>query len=630
MVANPNSPPHQLQIQRGDALRLRPDERARSLVEIVWRTIERNPGREALRWKEDGSWRSRSYGELGEWVTRISLALAELGVRRGDRVAIISGSRPEWLASDLAVLALGAVSCPVHPSDGADQLEHVLTNTAPRLALVEGRAEAAKLASVRAACPSLEHVVAFDPADELPLLRDLAASVELGESAVASWRAGWAGIGREDVATIVHTSGSTGRAKGVVLTHGNIVHNCEAATQAIPFTPDDVALTILPLSHMFARSAGMFVPLSIGAAVAFAEPVMERWASNLVEVRPTVMLTVPPFFGRIHKRVVDEVARGSPLKQRIFAWAVGLGRTRYERHLAGRGDGIWLRLQLWLAGKLVFARIRARTGGRLRFFASGAAPLPREVGEFFYGMGMLILEGYGLSETAPFLSLNRPDSFKFGTVGHPFPETEIAIEPDTGEILARGPQVMRGYLNQPDETAKAIDADGWFHTGDIGTFDEANRLVITDRIKNIIVLSSGKKVSPGPMQTTISTSPYIAQAVILGDGQEWTGALIAPSFEHLRAWAAGEGVVADDEAALAARPEVRKLMESEVRRLLSGAAPWERPRRIAVLPRELSVERGELTPIGKPKRPVIEANWPDAIATLSGSSGRGVRSSPDG
>jgi len=608
---------HGLQVQRGDPLRLGPADRAQSLVEIVWRTIERNPGREALRWKQDGSWHSRSYGELGEWVTRVSLALAELGVQRGDRVAIISGSRPEWLASDLAILALGAVSCPAHPSDGADQLEHILTNTAPRIAVVEGRQEAAKVASVRATCPSLEHVVAFEPVDGLSTLSDLAAAVEPSAPAVEAWRAGWGGIGRDDVATIVHTSGTTARAKGVVLTHGNIVHNCEAAAQAIPFSPDDVALTILPLSHMFARSAGMFVPLSIGAAVAFAEPVMERWASNLVEVRPTVMLTVPPFFGRIHKRVTDEVAKGSPLKQRIFAWAVGLGHTRYERHLAGWGDGAWLRLQLWLAGKLVFARLRARTGGRLRFFASGAAPLPREIGEFFYAMGMLILEGYGLSETAPFLSLNRPDSFKFGTVGHPFPETEIAIEPDTGEILARGPQVMRGYLNEPEETARAIDADGWFHTGDIGRFDEANRLVITDRIKNIIVLSSGKKVSPGPMQTTISTSPYIAQAVILGDGQEWTGALIAPSFDHVRAWAADEGIAADDEAALAARPEVRKLMESEVRRLLSGTAPWERPRRIAVLPRELSVERGELTPIGKPKRPVIEANWPDAIASLS-------------
>jgi long-chain acyl-CoA synthetase len=615
----------QLEIQRGDALRLRPEERARSLVEIVWRTIERDPGREALRWKADGSWHGRSYGELGEWVTRISLGLAELGVRRGDRVAIISGSRPEWLASDLAILALGAVSCPAHPSEGTEQLEHILNNVAPRLALVEGRQEAAKVESVRAACPSLEHVVAFDPADGLRTVHDLAASVEVSESTVTSWRAGWARIGRDDVATIVHTSGTTARAKGVILTHGNIIHNCEAATQAIPFSPDDVGLTILPLSHMFARSAGMFVPLSIGAAVAFAEPVMERWASNLVEVRPTVMLTVPPFFHRIHKRVIDEVTKGSAFKQRIFAWAVGLGRTRYERHLAGRGDGVWLRLQLWLAGGLVFNRIRQRTGGRLRFFASGAAPLPREIGEFFYAMGMLILEGYGLSETAPFLSLNQPDSFKFGTVGHPFPETEIAIDQETGEILARGPQVMRGYLNEPAETAKAIDPDGWFHTGDIGHFDEADRLVITDRIKNIIVLSNGKKVSPGPMQTTLTTSAYITQAVILGDGQEWTGALIAPSFERVRAWAAGEGIDAEGEEALAARPEVRKLLESEVRRLLSGAAPWERPRRIALLPRELSVERGELTPMGKPKRAVIEANWPDAVASLSSSSARASR-----
>jgi len=612
-------PARQLEIQRGDPLRLAADERAPSLVAMVWRTIERHPGREAMRWKTDGSWHSRSYGELGDWITRISLGLQALGVRSADRVAIVSGSRPEWLAVDLAILALGATSCPAHPSEGSEQLEHMLSNVAPRVAFVEGRPEAAKVESVRAASPSLERIVAFDRVDGLQTLDELTASVDPTPAAVEAWRAGWSGIGREVVATVVHTSGTTARAKGVVLTHGNIIHNCEAARQAIPFSPDDVALTILPLSHMFARSAGMFVPLSIGAAVAFAEPVMERWASNLVEVRPTVMLTVPPFFHRIHKRVVDEVAKGSATKQRVFEWAVGLGRRRYERHLAGRGDGPWLRLQLWLAGRLVFDRIKRRTGGRLRFFASGAAPLPREIGEFFYGMDMLILEGYGLSETAPFLSLNQPDTFKFGTVGHPFAETEIGIDQETGEILARGPQVMRGYLDDPEATAAAIDREGWFHTGDIGRFDEAGRLVITDRIKNLIVLSNGKKVTPGPMQTTLGTSPYIAQAVILGDGHEWTGALVAPSFEHLRSWAIAEGVEADDETALAARPEVRKLMESEVRRLLAGAAPWERPRRIAVLPRELSVEREELTPIGKPKRAVIEANWPDAIATLFGT-----------
>jgi long-chain acyl-CoA synthetase len=612
--------PGALEIKNGDPILTPPAERARNLVDLVWRTVERHPEREAVRWKADGAWHSRTYAELGDWIIRIALGLAAIGVKRGDHVALISGPRPEWLATDLAILSLGAVTCPIHPSEGAGQFEHMLTNLAPRVVVAERRQEAAKVEAIRDRCPSIERVVVMDPtSDDQVTLAQLADRVEPTDAARARWREEWERIVRDDVATIVHTSGSTGLPKGVVLTHGNIVHNCEAAAQAIPFTPDDVVMTMLPLSHMFARTAGMFAPLSLGMAVAFAEPLLERLPSNLLEVRPTVMLTVPPFFARIHKRVLDQVAARSPIQRRIFAWAAGLGPQRYENHLAGRPEGVWLRFQLWLAGKLVFDRIRALTGGRLRFFASGAAPLPREIGEFFYAMGMLILEGYGLSETAPFVSLNHEHSFKFGTVGYPFPETELAIDQATGEILARGPQVMRGYLNEPEETAKTIDADGWLHTGDIGRFDEDGRLLITDRIKNLIVLSTGKKVTPGPMQTALAASPYIAQSIILGDGQESPGALIAPNFEHLRAWAATEGIAADDDAALAARPEVRRLLETETRRLLKGFASWERPRRVAVLPRELSVELGELTAIGKPKRAVIEANWPDAIATLFGT-----------
>jgi long-chain acyl-CoA synthetase len=343
---------------------------------------------------------------------------------------------------------------------------------------------------------------------------------------------------------------------------------------------------------------------------------MERWASNLEEVRPTVMLTVPPFFQRIHRKVMADVAKMPRVQQAVFGWAVRLGPKRYAQHLARRRESPWLRLQLWIARRLVFDRIRRRTGGRLRFFASGGAALPREVGEFFYAMGMQILEGYGLSETAPFLTLNRPASFKFGTVGEPFAETEIAIDQVSGEVLARGPQVMLGYLNLPEETAAAIDADRWFHTGDIGRFDDAGRLVITDRIKNLIVLANGKKVTPGPMETALTSSPYIAQAVVLGEGEERTGLLVAPNWQNVEEWARSEEIAEATRGDLRAAPQVHELIEAEMRRLLGEFPVYERPRRVVLLPRPLTEERGELTSLGKPKRAAITANWPDLVARL--------------
>jgi long-chain acyl-CoA synthetase len=614
-------PGRDLDIRRGPPLRLPPSERARSLVELVWRTVDAHGDREALRWKQADAWVSRSYAELGDWVLRSSLGLASLGIGRGARVAIISGSRPEWLVADLASLALGAVTCPIHPAETDDVIGFMLRNVGAEVVLVESRRLLTRLDPIVRRLKSVRAVVVLEEADgtgsTAPTLGSLAPK-SIDADAAARWRAGWASITPDEMATIVHTSGTTGQPKGVVLSHGNIIHNCYAVLEAIPFTADDVALTILPLSHMYARAAGMFAPLAIGIAVAFAEPVIERWASNLVEVRPTVMLTVPPFFERIHRRVTADVERRPPILRRVFGWGMGLGRQRYANHLAGRRDGRLLRLQLWLAGRLVFAQIRERTGGRLRFFASGGAPLPPELGEFFYAVGMLILEGYGLSETAPFLTLNSPGDFRFGTVGRPFAETEIAIDRGSGEILARGPQVMRGYLNLPAETAAMIDPEGWFHTGDIGEFDPDGRLVITDRIKNLIVLGNGKKVTPAPMEMALTASPLIAQAVILGEGRERTGVLVTPEARAVGAWAAAERIAVTDGdlTAMAAAPEVQALVEGEVRRRLTDFPAWERPRRVALLPRLLTEEDGELTSLGKPKRAAILEHWPDAVARL--------------
>ena len=613
------------QIHAGERIHLPANERGINLVDLVHRTVRRHPDRMALMWKprgpvheavtlDEAGWALRTYRELWDWVTEISLGLHALGMRRGDRVAILSRSRPEWAAADLASLALGAVTCPIYSAERPDKVEFMLRNVHARFVFAESAQQLAKLPGADGST-----VILFDPAnaagDDVLTLDEVIARADRSAAARDDWLTGWSRLGRADDATIVHTSGTSGEPKGVVLTHGNVMHNYEAARQALPVTQEDLALSVLPLSHMLERAAGMYVPLGIGAGVAFAEPVMERWATNLTEVRPTIMVTIPLFFQRIHARVLAEVERQPAWKRRLFRWGVGLGATRYANHLAGRRDPPWLRLQLALARRFVFARIKARTGGRLRFFCSGGAPLSREVGEFFYAMDMLILEGYGLSETAPLLAINRPESFRFGTVGPPAADTAIAIDAETGEILARGPQVMRGYLDRPEATAEAIDAEGWFHTGDIGAFDEAGRLSITDRIKNLIVLDNGKKVMPTPMEILLAGSPYVAEAVIIGDGHASTGALVVPDYDRVRA----DGVAPTDASPelLSRDPAVISLLEREARRLLRGFAAYERPRHVALLPQPLSEEAGEVVgALRKPKRSIIAANWPAQVERL--------------
>jgi long-chain acyl-CoA synthetase len=516
-------------------------------------------------------------------------------------------------------MSLGAVTCPIYHAEHESRVGFILANSDARFVIVETPLLAKRVAGLGEGLP-LEKIVVLDPADDLPpnatTLDALTAGVTADPAWRASWQERWTELTRDDLATIVHTSGATGQPKGVLLTHGNVVAECEAAEQAMPFDSTDEALSTLPLSHMAERAGGQFVPLAIGAGITFAEPVMERWLSNLAEARPTIMLSVPPFFARVYRDIRDRVDAGPAWKRAAFSWATGLGRTRYANHVAGRRDSAWLRLQLKVANRLVFRPIKQRLGGRLRFFLSGAAPLPPAIGELFYAMDVLILEGYGMTESTAAACINRPDDFRFGSVGKPFPDTEVRIEPETGEILIRGPIVFKGYVNMPDETAEAIDADGWLHTGDVGELDQDGRLMITDRIKNLIVLANGKKVMPAPMENALAASPYIAQSVILGDGHEQTGVLVVPDFEHLKAWAREHGVASGDMAHLAADRQVSALMEGEVRRLLDDVAAYERPRRVAVLPRELTEEADELTPVRKPKRRVIVANFPEHVARL--------------
>jgi len=605
-------------------------DRMPNIVALIARAAERNADREAMRWKltkvqraeegGEGKWTSRTYREMWDWVTALSLGLKDLGIGDGDNVCIIARTRPEWTIADLASLALGAVTCPIYPQSEPAQAAFVINNVGAKAVFVENAQQAAKIAGIRAECPTLQHVITLEGSGKFPegtlTLEDVIARADLEPANRIAWRDAMQAIDRDHMATVIHTSGTTGNPKGAMLSHGNMLFNYEAANQVVDFYETDVFLSFLPLSHIYGRIVDEVVALGRGAAVVYAEALIERLPANMVEVRPTVMGSVPRLYERVYARVSSAVEAGTPTKQRIFHWASGLGAQKYANHLVGKGDSIWLKAQLKVADLLVFKKIRERTGGRVRYFVSGSAPLAGEIGEFFYGMGMLVLEGYGLTETSPFVSLNRPDDFVFGTVGRPAPGSEVMIDPSTGEILVRGPQIMQGYLNQPEETAKAINADGWFHTGDIGELDSIGRIRITDRLKNIIVLGNGKNVSPAPMEAALSTSRFVAQAVVLGDRQAYTGALIAPDFDELGAWAAANGLAEMPPEQLVEEPSVRKLMDAEVKRTLDGFAVYERPRRIALLPRLLSEEAGELTPSLKTKNRVVLANWADKIAYL--------------
>jgi long-chain acyl-CoA synthetase len=622
--------PRVLQTPQLEPLIVAPEDRASSVVDLIHRSVERNSGREAMRWKlpksqrpegaTEAVWTSRTYREMWDWVTSVSLGLKDIGIHDGDSVAIIARTRPEWAIADLASLALGAVTCPIYPQSEAGQAAFVINNVSARLIFVENAQQAAKIDSIRAECPTLEHVVAFEPSDKLPAgtltLDDVMARADTDAANRLEWQDAWKAIDRDHIATVIHTSGTTANPKGAVLSHGNVLFNYEAANQVVDFYETDIFLSFLPLSHIYGRIVDEVIALGRGAAVVYAEAVIERLPANMVEVRPTVMGAPPRLYERVYARVLSAVEAGSPMRQRIFHWAAGLGRRKYANHVAGRGDSPWLALQLKVADALVFGKIRDRTGGRVRYFVSGSAALSSEIGEFFYAMGMLVLEGYGLTETSPFVSVNRPDDFVFGTVGRAAPGSEVRIDPESGEILVRGPQVMQGYLNQPEETARAIDADGWFHTGDIGELDEIGRIRITDRLKNIIVLGNGKNVSPGPMEAALSSSRFVAQAVILGDGQPYTGALIAPDFDELGAWAAANGLAEMPPEQLVEQPSVEKLYDTEVKRTLDGFGVHERPRRVALLPRLLSEEEGELTPSLKTKNRVVVKNWADKVAYL--------------
>lgn len=589
-----------------------------TIPEMFQRLCDRfaDADRPVLMHKEETGYAGISYRDLKERVELFANGLASLGVRKGDRVAIISENRPEWAISDLAIVSLGAVDVPVYPTMTAKQNEFIFNDAGVKLAIVSNQFQLNKVIRVIDDVKSLEKVIIMSEKGAALDGRTLAFSsvMDMGRSYRAEnpghLSAAMATVRPDDLLTLIYTSGTTGNPKGVMLTHSNLASNIVASAQVIEFGVGDTLLSFLPLSHSFERMAGYYTALSCGATIAYAESV-ETVRDNMLEVKPTIVTTVPRLFERIYSRVLKQVDSGSPAKKKIFHWAIGVGKQYALARRKGKVSPL-LAAQHALADRLVYSKLRERTGGRMKFFVSGGAALAREFGEFFEAVGLKIIEGYGLTETSPVISCNRIDNYKWGAVGLPIPGVEVRIAAD-GEILSRGPNVMKGYWNNHLATAEVIDSEGWLHTGDIGHTDEEGFIHITDRKKHLFVSSGGKNIAPQPIENLFLSSKYIEQFMLIGDRRMYLTALIVPDFDALKEYADSNGLPYSDNVELAKHPKVNSLIESEINHIQRDLANFERVRRFTLLDRQFTIEDGELTPTQKVRRKAIEERYRNII-----------------
>jgi len=562
--------------------------------------------------KVEGKWLPISTAELGGRVQRLARALQSLGLARGDRVALMADNGPHWPTIDFAPLCMGGVLVPVYPTLLPEGAAYIVNDSGAKVLFVQGEARLRALLALRHEMPALQHVVRVDETGAGGEgYTTLEALLERGTGADrGSFEAEAKKAKPDDLATFIYTSGTTGNPKGVMLTHRNIVSNIVDALKVLDIEGRYVALSFLPLSHSFERTVD-YIYFYRGLTVAYAESV-NTVPQNLQEVKPHVFVSVPRVYEKFLSRVHETTAQAPALRQKIFRWAVEVGRQSIPWRLREERPPGMLGIQLAIADKLVFSKIRERLGGRFEFAISGGAPLPRDVAEFFWGAGVRIFEGYGLTETSPVLTVNGIRRVKLGAVGRAIPNVELKIAQD-GEILAKGPNIMKGYYNNPEATQETIDAEGWFHTGDIGILDEQGFLSITDRKKEIIVNAYGKNIAPAPIENALKASHYIAQAVVLGDRRKFLSALLVPDFEALRPWARGQGIEFANDDELVRAPKVRALFAGEVAPVNDKLARYERIQAWDLIPNEFTLEGGELTPTQKVKRRVINQKYKDVI-----------------
>lgn len=595
---------------------IKPFKTIPELFSILTEDYAKSANHPLMKYKSEGQFRDVSYDQFRNETELFALGLATLGIKRGDKISIISENRPEWVYSDMAILNLGGVDVPLYPSLTADTIEFILNNSESVAIIASNKFQLNKILKVRNNLRTLKFIIILNEKDFFQGVPNLYTFKEIQERGSVFkqknpffLKENIKQCFEEDLCSIIYTSGTTGEPKGVMLTHKNIVSNVMAASDSIPFSKDDVFLSFLPLCHIFERMAGYYTAFSSGALVCYAESI-ESVAQNMVECKPTILTSVPRLFERMYSKIKKNVESQPEKKQKIFNWAVNIGQQYVEAKKADRVT-VALTIKHKLADKLVFKKLKDKTGGRLRFFVSGGAALPRELGEFFEAIGLVILEGYGLTESSPVIAVNRLDDYKFGTVGKVFPGVEVKIASD-GEILARGPNIMQGYYKNKKETDATIK-DGWLHTGDIGVFDAEGFLMITDRKKHLFKTSTGKYIAPTPIENMFLASKYIDQFVLIGDRRMFLSALIVPDFEAIKEYADSHKIDYNTVEDLTRNKEIYELIEKDLEKFQKKLANYERVRKFTLLDHQFSLETGEITPSLKIKRKFIEERYSNLI-----------------
>jgi long-chain acyl-CoA synthetase len=566
-------------------------------------------------YRTPSGWQTISSEELLRRIAGVAKALAELGVGSGDRVGVFAPNCPEWHVADFATQGLGGITVPVYFHESVDRITYILKDSGARVVFTSGEEQARRIAECRPNLPELEQVISVAPPADLQgeSLRYDALIVAAGEAEIREYRRRAAEVKPEQLATIIYTSGTTGEPKGVMLSHANLSSNALDSARGYEMMPTDVGLSFLPLAHVYERTMDYSLFFH-GAPVAYVEQ-METVQQALREVHPTLLGAVPRFYEKIYANVIEQGHHATGIKRKIFDWAIRVAGKAAPWRAYGKSASFSLKRQWDIADKIVYSKIRAGLGGRIRLMTAGGAPLAPELCEFFWSVGVPVFQGYGLTETSPVVTANTPTANKIGTVGKPIPNVEVRIAED-GEILVKGPCVMQGYYRKPDATRAVLTADGWFATGDIGRLDEEGYLTITDRKKELLKTAGGKFVAPAPIENMLKTSPYIAHAMVVGDRRKFVSVLIVPNFATIASAARDAGRDALTPGQMLSDPWVRDLIAHEIERLTPSLAQYEKPKRFALLEKDFTYGDGALTYTLKLKRRVIEDRYHDIIARM--------------